>query len=119
MRLNKIISRTAKPGRIREAACGCTARRPFFAMADIEENARRKAAERRRSRSRRSLSRWCAHRDRAVAHRATINGKEPRRASRGFDAPVSRLWYALMTYNARGGRPTKLSRRANLAKAIQ
>jgi transposase len=32
------------PGPIREAACWVHARRPFFAMADIEENARRKAA---------------------------------------------------------------------------
>ena len=33
-----------QPGPIREAACWSHARRPFFAMADIEENARRKAA---------------------------------------------------------------------------
>ncbi len=32
------------PGPIYEAACWAHARRPFFAMADIEENARRKAA---------------------------------------------------------------------------
>src|SRR5216683_4250341 len=32
------------PGPIREATCWAHARRPFFAMADIEENARRKAA---------------------------------------------------------------------------
>src|SRR5207247_5057499 len=31
-------------GPIQEAACWAHARRPFFAMADIEENARRKAA---------------------------------------------------------------------------
>jgi transposase len=35
------------PGPIREAACWVHARRPFFAMADIEENARRKAAGKR------------------------------------------------------------------------
>ena len=33
-----------RPGPIQEAACWAHARRPFFAMADIEENARRKAA---------------------------------------------------------------------------
>ncbi|HZD89511.1 MAG TPA: IS66 family transposase [Pseudolabrys sp.] len=33
-----------RPGPIREAACWAHARRPFFAMADLEENARRKAA---------------------------------------------------------------------------
>jgi transposase len=32
------------PGPIKEAACWVHARRPFFAMADIEQNARRKAA---------------------------------------------------------------------------
>jgi transposase len=32
------------PGRIIEAACWVHARRPFFAMADLDENARRKAA---------------------------------------------------------------------------
>src|SRR6201998_328116 len=32
------------PGPIREAACWAHARRPFFVMADLEENARRKAA---------------------------------------------------------------------------
>jgi transposase len=35
------------PGLILEAACWAHARRPFFAMADIEENARRKAAGKR------------------------------------------------------------------------
>ncbi|MET4262560.1 hypothetical protein ABIC09_007540 [Bradyrhizobium sp. S3.12.5] len=38
------IWRDASLGPIREAACWSHGRRPFFAMADIEENARRKAA---------------------------------------------------------------------------
>jgi transposase len=33
-----------KPGPILEAACWVHARRPFFAMADLDENARRRAA---------------------------------------------------------------------------
>ena len=41
---NKLYLPDRKPGPIREAACWVHARRPFFAMADIEENARRKAA---------------------------------------------------------------------------
>jgi transposase len=41
---NKLYLADRKPGPIREAACWVHARRPFFAMADIEENARRKAA---------------------------------------------------------------------------
>ena len=41
---NKLYLPGRSPGPIREAACWVHARRPFFAMADIEENARRKAA---------------------------------------------------------------------------
>src|SRR5262245_5781952 len=41
---NQLYLAGRNPGPIREAACWSHARRPFFAMADIEENARRKAA---------------------------------------------------------------------------
>src|SRR3979490_819983 len=41
---NKLYQAGRSPGLILEAACWGHARRPFFAMADIEENARRKAA---------------------------------------------------------------------------
>ena len=41
---NKLYLPDRKPGPIREAACWVHARRPFFVMADIEANARRKAA---------------------------------------------------------------------------
>jgi transposase len=41
---NKLYLADRKPGPIREAACWVHARRPFFAMADIEENARRQAS---------------------------------------------------------------------------
>jgi transposase len=40
---NQLYLAGRHPGPIREAACWVHARRPFFAMADIEENARRKA----------------------------------------------------------------------------
>ena len=40
----KLYQADRKPGPIKEAACWVHARRPFFIMADIEENARRKAA---------------------------------------------------------------------------
>ena len=46
---NQLYLATRHPGPIREAACWSHARRPFFAMADIEENARRKAARSSRS----------------------------------------------------------------------
>lgn len=41
---NRLYLPDRKPGLIQEAACWVHARRPFFAMADLEENARRKAA---------------------------------------------------------------------------
>ena len=41
---NKLYLPGRDPGLIREAACWVHARRPFFAMADIEENARRRAS---------------------------------------------------------------------------
>src|SRR5450631_2620360 len=40
----KVYEPDRKPGAVLEAACWVHARRPFFAMADLEENARRKAA---------------------------------------------------------------------------
>ena len=40
----KLYEGNRQPGPILEAACWAHARRPFFAMADLEENARRKAA---------------------------------------------------------------------------
>jgi transposase len=41
---NKLHQAGRSPGPILEAACWAHARRPFFAMADIEQNARRKAS---------------------------------------------------------------------------
>ena len=41
---NQLYLAGSRPGPIKEAACWVHGRRPFFAMADIEENARRKAA---------------------------------------------------------------------------
>ena len=41
---NKLYLADRKPGPVQEAACWVHARRPFFAMADLEENTRRKAA---------------------------------------------------------------------------
>jgi transposase len=41
---NQLYRPGRTPGPIREAACWSHARRPFFVMADVEENARRRAA---------------------------------------------------------------------------
>lgn len=57
---NRLYLADRKPDPIREAACWVHARRPFFAMADIEENARRKAAGKKEILCRRSRSRSCA-----------------------------------------------------------
>ena len=43
----KLYLQGRTPGPVREAACWVHARRPFFAMADVEENARRKASGKR------------------------------------------------------------------------
>jgi transposase len=43
----KLYEPQRQPGPIQEAPCWVHARRPFFAMADLEENARRKAAGKR------------------------------------------------------------------------
>ena len=43
----KLYEAGRTPGPVKEAACWVHARRPFFAMADLEENARRKAAGKR------------------------------------------------------------------------
>ena len=40
----KLYEPERSPGTIEQATCWVHARRPFFAMADLEENARRKAA---------------------------------------------------------------------------
>src|SRR5664279_5785281 len=56
---NKLYLAGRTPGPIREAACWAHARRPFFAMADLEENARRKAAGKKEIALSRSPSRSC------------------------------------------------------------
>ena len=56
----KLYEPQRSPGLIREAACWVHARRPFFAMADLEENARRKAAGKKEIASRPSPWRSCA-----------------------------------------------------------
>ena len=93
---NKLYLPDRKPGPIREAACWVHARRPFFAMADIEENARRKAAgkkrdsavaDRRRGRApHRRLVRGRA-RDQRPAPRGTPGGAAKRRPTPGRRSP--------------------------------
>jgi transposase len=68
---NQLYLAGSNPGLIREAACWSHARRPFFAMTDIEENARRKAACKKGNRALPGRDRGratyrCAGRDRAL-----------------------------------------------------
>ena len=79
---NQLYLAGRHPGPIREAACWVHARRPFFAMADIEENARRKAAGKRKSLSLRSRSRWCVGSMRCLRSSAPSMAKLPRSAWR-------------------------------------
>ena len=78
----KLYQADRKPGPVREAACWVHARRPFFAMADIEENARRKAAGKKESRCRRSRSRSCAASTRCSRSSGPSTAKAPRSAWR-------------------------------------
>jgi transposase len=77
---NQLYLAGRHPGPIRDAACWVRARRPFFAMADLEENARRKAAGKKEIRSRPSRSRWCVGSMRFLRSSARSMGGVPRSA---------------------------------------
>ena len=67
------------------------ARRPFFAMADIEENARRKAAGKKEIPLSPIAIEVVRRIDALFAIERSINGKSPRSASRS-DAPRAGPW---------------------------
>jgi transposase len=79
---NKLYLADRKPGPIREAACWVHARRPFFAMADIEENAPQGFGEEGDPALADRYRGGAPHR-RAVCHRALDQRQEPGRAPRG------------------------------------
>ena len=79
---NKLYLADRKPGPILEAACWAHARRQFFAMADIEENARRKAVGKKRDSALADRHRGGAPHRRAVCDRAVDQRQEPRGAAR-------------------------------------
>ena len=83
---NKLYLAGRKPGPIQEAACWVHGRRPFFAMADLEENARRKATGKKKSLCRRSQSRSFAASTRCSPSSAPSTARAPRSALR-FDKP--------------------------------
>ena len=83
---NKLYLADRRPGPIREAACWVHARRPFFAMADIEENARRNAAGKKEILPGRSPSRWKVASTRCLLSSGRSTARVPKSVSR-FDAP--------------------------------
>src|SRR5580692_10507502 len=104
------------PGPIVEAGCWVHARRPFFAMADLEENARRRAAGKKAIALSPTAIEVVRRIDALFDIERAINGKsaEERRAVRQeLSKPlVEELWVYIREQRA------KLSRGHDLAKAI-
>ena len=113
----KLYQADRKPAPVREAACWVHARRPFFAMADIEENARRKAAGKKEIALSPIAIEVVRRIDALFEIERTINGKsaaERVAVRRTLSRP---LVDALQTYLRE--QASKLSRGHDLAKAIQ
>ena len=113
---NRLYLGGRKPGPIKEAACWVHARRPFFAMADLEENARRKASGKKEIPLSPIAIEVVRRIDALFEIERSINGKtaEERLAKRlTLSAP---LVDDLQTYLR--GQLARLSRGHDLAKAI-
>jgi transposase len=113
---NKLYLPGRNPGPILEAACWVHARRPFFAMADIEENARRKAAGRQEIALSPIAIEVVRRIDALFEIERSINGKgaEERLAVRGaLSRPLVDDLHAYMRAQA-----ARLSRGHDLVKAI-
>jgi transposase len=114
---NKLYLPGRKPGPIREAACWVHARRPFFAMADIEENARRKASGKKEIPLSPIAVEVVRRIDALFAIERTINGKgaaERLAVRRASSRPLVDDLHAYLREHV-----AKLSRGHDLAKAIQ
>jgi transposase len=114
---NKLYLADRKPGPIREAACWVHARRPFFAMADLDENARRKAAGKKEIPLSPIAVEIVRRIDALFAIERSINGKSPEVRIAVRRSSSRPLVDALETYMRE--QLTKLSRGHDLAKAIQ
>jgi transposase len=114
---NKLYLPDRKPGPIREAACWVHARRPFFAMADIEENARRKAAGKREIPLSPIAVEVVRRIDALMAIERAINGQPPQErlaARQSASRPLVDDLHAYLREQV-----AKLARGHDLAKAIQ
>jgi transposase len=114
---NKLYLGDRKPCPIREAACWAHARRKFFVLADIEENARRKAAGKKEIPLSPIAIEVVRRIDALFAIERSINGKSPEERL-AVRRPESRpLVDDLMTYMRE--QAARLSRGHDLVKAIQ
>ena len=113
---NKLYAADRKPGPILEAACWAHARRPFFALADIEASARRKAEGKAPAPISPLALETVQRIDRLFEIERGINGKsaDERRAVR---QELSRPLVDELEAWMRAERP-KLSRGSDLAKAM-
>ena len=114
---NKLYLPDRKPGPIREAACWVHARRPFFAMADIEENARRKAAGKKEIPLSPIAVEVVRRIDALMAIERAINGQRPEERLAARQSASRPLVDDLHVYLRE--QVAKLSRGHDLAKAIQ
>jgi len=113
----KLYLADRKPGPIKEAACWVHARRPFFAMADLEENARRKAAGKREIPLSPIAVEVVRRIDALMAIERAINGKRPEErlaARQSASRPLVDDLHAYLREQV-----AKLARGHDLAKAIQ
>jgi transposase len=113
---NRLYAPDRKPGSILEAACWAHARRPFFALADIEASARRKAEGKAPVPISPLALEIVQRMDRLFEIERGINGKsaDERRAVR---QKLSRILVDELETRMRAERP-KLSRGNDLAKAM-
>jgi transposase len=114
---NKLYLADRKPGPIREAACWVHARRPFFAMADLDENARRKAAGKKEIPLSPIAIEIVRRIDALFAVERAINGRNPEERLRVRRDASRPLVDALGIYMRE--HVAKLSRGHDLAKAMQ
>ena len=113
---NRLYALDRKPGLILEAACWAHARRPFFALADIDASARRKTEGKAPAPISPLALEIVQRMDRLFEIERGINGKtaDERRAVR---QELSRPFVAELEARMQAERP-KLSRGSDLAKAM-
>ena len=114
---NRLYLPDRKPGPIKEAACWAHGRRPFFAMADIEANARRKAAGKKEIPLSPIAMEIVRRIDALFAIERAINGKSAEERLAVRQAVSRPLVDALENYMR--DQVAKLSRGHDLAKAMQ